>query len=104
MSKNYTPIATYPSRSNPSVTHTVHVDENGDLSCTCPGWCKHPPPRTCTHVRLEEEKRRLGQGYWSGDPVEARVATAEPVVQAGAREKGGSLADLFRKLEEDGLK
>ena len=98
--KIYTPVATYPSKSNPSVTHTVNVDENGDLSCTCNGWCKHPPPRTCTHVRQEEEKRQRGLGYWSGDPAEARAATAEPVVQAGEREKGGSLSDLFSKLSQ----
>jgi len=36
--------------------------------------------------------------------VEAKVATAEPVIQAGEREKGGSLTDLFKKLGEDGLK
>jgi len=98
--KIYTPVATYPSKSNPSVTHTVHVDQYGELSCTCNGWCKRPPPRECTHTRQEEEKRRRGLGYWSGDPAEARVATAEPVVQAGEREKGGSLTDLFTKLSQ----
>jgi len=102
--KIYTPVASYPSKSNPSVTHTVNVDQFGELSCTCNGWCKRPPPRSCTHTQQEEEKRRLGQGYWSGDPVEAKVATAEPVIQAGDRERGGSLTDLFKKLGEDGLK
>ena len=97
----YTPVATYPSKSNPSVTHTVNVDQYGELSCTCNGWCKHPPPRTCTHVRQEEDKRSRGLGYWSGDPSEARVATPEPQVQAGEREKGGSLTDLFSKLSKE---
>jgi len=100
MAKNYTPVASYPSKSNPAVTHTVHVDENGDLSCTCPGWTKHPPPRSCTHVRQEEAKRQAGQGYWSGDPQYVPVVPPEPEVQARPREKGGSLTDLFAKLDK----
>ena len=90
MAKNYTPVATYPSKSNPAVTHTVHVDENGDLSCTCPGWCKHPPPRSCTHTRQEEAKRQAGQRatgretpsmfLWSHQSKRFRLAPVKRVV------------------------
>ena len=104
MNKIYTPVASYPSKSNPSVTHTVHVEQFGELSCTCNGWCKRTPPRSCTHTQQEEDKRIRHLGYWSGNPREGTLPTPEPAVQAGSREKGGSLADLFAKLNGESKK
>jgi len=40
----------------------------------------------------------------NGLPVPHATSAPELVVQAGAREKGGSLSDLFKKLGEGGLK
>ena len=93
MAKNYSPVATYPSSSNPAKVYTVSVDENGELSCNCPAWTfKKGTTRTCKHV---EDYQR------NGEPVAAAPA---PTPQAGVREKGGSLPDLLKKLEEDGVK
>ena len=91
MAKNYTPVATYPSSSNPNKTYTVSVDEQGNLSCNCPAWTfKKGDVRTCKHV---EAYQRNG-----GEVVPA----PEPAPQAGNREKGGTLAELFAKLEKGG--
>lgn len=91
--KVYTPVATYPSSSNPNKVYTVSVDEQGNLSCDCPAWVfKKGDVRTCKHV---EDYRR------NGVPVAAVPAL---VPQAGQREKGGSLTDLFAKLAEDNQK
>ena len=88
--KVYTPVATYPSSSNPNKTYTVSADEQGNLSCDCPAWVfKKGDARTCKHV---EDYQR------NGEPVVAAPASAP---QAGEREKGGSLTDLFSKLAED---
>ena len=92
MAKNYNPVATYPSKSNPSKSYTVSVDENGDLSCNCPAWTfKKGDTRTCKHV---EDFQR------NGEPV---AAAPMPAPQATNRAKGGSLTDLFEKLDKDGL-
>jgi len=40
----------------------------------------------------------------SGTLAPSSVRTPEPVVQAGKPEKGGSLTDLFKKLEEGSAK
>lgn len=91
MAKNYTPVATYPSSSNPNKTYTVSVDEEGNLSCNCPAWTfKRGDVRTCKHV---EDYQRSG-----GHPTPA----PQPAPQAGTREKGGTLAELFKKLEKGG--
>ena len=83
--KNYSPVATYPSSSNPSKTYTVSVDSDGNLSCTCPAWVfKKQGARTCKHV---EDVERQQQGL-------TPASVAPPVVQAAEREKGGSLEDL----------
>lgn len=90
MAKNYTPVATYPSSSNPNKTYTVSVDEEGNLSCNCPAWTfKRGDVRTCKHV---EDYQR------DGAPTAAAPA---PAPQAKSREKGGSLADLFTKLSQE---
>ncbi len=48
---NYIEVAQFPSSSSSKV-YTVHEDENGDLSCTCPAWRfkKGDKPRSCKHV------------------------------------------------------
>jgi len=40
----------------------------------------------------------------NGLPVPHATFAPEPVMQAGTREKGGSLTDLFKKLDEGGVK
>lgn len=92
MAKSYQPVATYPSASNPGKVYTVSVDEVGNLSCDCPAWVfKKGDARTCKHV---EDYQR------NGAPVRP---APEPVQQATSREKGGSLSDLFEKLDKGGL-
>jgi len=93
MAKSYQPVAEYPSASNPGKVYTVSVDEEGNLSCNCKAWTfKKGDVRTCKHV---EDYQR------NGAPV---VAAPAPAPQAGSREKGGSLTDLFTKLAEDNQK
>ena len=46
----YRTVKTFPSKSSDAV-HTVKVDENGVLSCSCPRWrFKRGDTRTCGHV------------------------------------------------------
>jgi len=93
--KIYTPVATFPSSSNPNKTYTVSEDQYGELSCNCPAWTfKKGGDRTCKHVQEVENQRRLGlvaAVAEAGDPVE---------VQADEREKGGVLEEIFKKLEK----
>ena len=95
MSRFYTPVATFPSKSNPSKTYTVSVDQNGELSCDCKAWVfKKGATRTCKHV---EEVERRGVGSFTVPEASPAAAVAE--VQAGAREKGGTLAEISKRLE-----
>ena len=92
MAKSYQPVAEYPSASNPGKVYTVSVDDEGNLSCNCKAWVfKKGPVRTCKHV--EDYER-------NGAPVPPAPASTP---QAGTREKGGSLSDLFKRLEKGGL-
>jgi len=54
MPKRYTLVATFPSRSFSDTVYRVSRDENGALSCNCPGWTrrvdKRTGERTCRHV------------------------------------------------------
>lgn len=95
MAKSYRAVAQYPSSSNPSKVYTISVDEEGALSCNCPAWTfKRGTSRTCKHV----------EDYMvNGGSTKVPVAVPEPVVQATDREKGGTLTDLFAKLEKGGL-
>lgn len=91
MAKSYQPVAEYPSASSPGKVYTVSVDEEGNLSCSCPAWVfKKGDVRTCKHV---EDYQR------NGAPVRP---APEPAPQAASREKGGTLSDLFKKLEKGG--
>ena len=92
MAKVYTQVATFPSSSDPTKTHTVSVDEQGNLSCSCPAWVfkkRSGGNRTCWHV--EEVERQQARG-------EVTVSVPTPV-QAGEREKGGNLEQIFKRLE-----
>jgi len=89
MAKSYREVARFPSKSNPSKEYTVNVDENGNLSCTCPAWTfKKGDERTCRHVQ------EVAAG------VASPVPAAAPAPQAGSRDKGGSLTDLFARLDK----
>lgn len=90
MAKSYREVARFPSKSNPSKEYTVSVDENGDLSCTCPAWrFKKGDKRACKHVV------EVAGG------VASPVPAAAPAPQAGSRDKGGTLTDLFARLGKD---
>ena len=91
MAKSYRPVRDFPSKSNPSKSYTVSVDEEGKLSCNCPAWTfKKGEERTCKHVQAVEA---------DGDsPAPAPM----PVPQATPREKGGTLADLFKRINREG--
>jgi len=88
--KTYTQVTTFPSSSDPYKNYTVSADENGDLSCDCPGWTRRNPPggRTCKHVE------QVTSGGFT-PPVAAAP------VQAAEREKGGSLENLFKKIDAE---
>ena len=98
--KVYTPAASYPSKSDPTKGYNVCEVNDGTTSCDCMGWTRRNPPggRTCKHTQDYEACLR-------DDPDTPHATFApEPVVQAGTREKGGSLTDLLKKLDEDGVK
>ena len=60
MAKEYYTIATFRSSSRGSLWHRVNKDEAGNLSCTCPGWCRRVASdgsRSCKHVRKVMEKK-----------------------------------------------
>jgi len=90
MAKSYREVARFPSKSDPNKEYTVNVDENGDLSCNCRGWTMKKPgqERTCSHVRDVEAG------------VASPVPAAAPAPQAGSRDKGGTLTDLFARLDK----
>ena len=112
--KVYTPAATYPSSSNAGKSYTVCEVDDGTISCDCKGWTQRNPPggRTCKHTQDYEALLRplwnnlqtqpQGPPVWqSSQGLPARDPA--PAVQATDREKGGTLADLFAKLEKGGL-
>jgi len=90
MAKSYREVATFPSKSSPGKEYTVKVDDLGGLSCDCRGWTmKKGDVRTCTHVRQVEAG------------VSSPVPAAAPAPQAGSRDKGGTLSDLFARLDKE---
>jgi hypothetical protein len=119
--KTYTPVAYYPSSSGNTkpgmpqgYAYTVCEVSDGTTSCDCPGWTKRNPPggRTCKHTQdyemfLRPQWQQMNSGAPApapSSPTRAAVrAAASPPVQAPDREKGGTLADLFAKLEKGGL-
>ncbi len=90
MAKNYRSVRDFPSKSNPSKSYTVSVDEVGELSCTCPAWTfKKGAQRTCKHVEEVEGS--------DGKPSPAPM----PASQAMTREMGGTLSDLFARIDKE---
>jgi len=105
--KVYTPAASYPSKSDPTKGYNVCEVNDGTISCDCMGWTRRNPPggRTCKHTQDYELTLRADwNALNNGLPVPHATFAPEPVVQAGTREKGGSLTDLLKKLDEDGVK
>jgi hypothetical protein len=111
---SYTPAAYYPSSSGKTkpglptgYAYTVCEVSDGTTSCDCPGWTKRNPPggRTCKHTQdYEMFLRPMWQlGGTSAPAPDLVKLTSEQPIQAGDREKGGTLADLFAKLEKGGL-
>jgi len=112
--KLYTPAAHYPSSSGNTapglpqgMAYTVCEVNDGTTSCDCMGWTRRNPPggRTCKHTEDYELTLRADWNLMnSGAPAPSPEPSPEPVMQAGTREKGGALSDLFAKLEEGGRK
>jgi len=109
--KVYTPAAYYPSSGGktapglpPGMAYTVCEVSDGSTSCDCMGWTRRNPPggRTCKHTEDYGMTLRLDwNAVNNGLPVPAAAYAPEPVVQAGARERGGALSDLFAKLDKE---
>lgn len=103
--KSYTRVAVYPSKSDASKEYTVCEVSDGTLSCDCMGWTRRNPPtgRTCKHV--EDYDNSLRHDVAQTDVAEfldtaaASVSTPKPKKPV----EGGSLSDLFEKLEKGGL-
>lgn len=104
--KVFTPAAYYPSSSGktapglpPGMFYTVCEVSDGSTSCDCPGWTRRNPAggRTCKHIQdYETFLRPLWNRTVSRTPV-------TPMPKAPAREmtqKGGSLSELFAKLDK----
>lgn len=102
--KTYTPAAWYPSSRDPNDGYTVCEVSDGTTSCDCMGWTRRNPPggRNCKHTRdYEQFLRPLWLQGGATGPVPARAGiSAEPVIQASDREKGGTLSELFARLEK----
>ena len=104
--KVYIPAASYMSKSSPGKGYTVCEVNDGTISCDCMGWTRRNPPggRTCKHTQdYELTLRDDWNAMNNGLPVPHATCATEPVLQAAAKTKGGSLPDLFKKLDEDGL-
>jgi len=84
------------------MAYTVCEVSDGSTSCDCMGWTRRNPPggRTCKHTQdYELTLRDDWNAVNNGMPVPTATLTPEPV-QAGAKERGGSLSDLFAKLDK----
>ena len=102
--KVYIPAAHYPSKSDPNKGYDVCEVSDGTTSCDCMGWTRRNPPggRTCKHTQDYELTLRADWNAMNnGQPVHHATLAPEPVMQAGAREKGGALSDLFANLSKD---
>jgi len=112
--KVYTPVAHYPSsngRTAPGLpagmAYTVCEVNDGTTSCDCMGWTRRNPPggRTCKHTQDYENFLNDGIVIQPSEDEFLKQA-AQPVGAKGpdTSQKGGLLTDLFKKLDEDGLK
>lgn len=97
--KVFRPAAAYPSGSNANKSYTVCEVSDGTTSCDCMGWTRRNPPggRTCKHTQDYETFLRP---QWNQSKSEKPVTIADFTPKASQTEKGGSLADLFAKMEK----
>lgn len=119
--KSYTPAAYYPSSSGNTapglpqgMAYTVCEVNDGTTSCDCMGWTRRNPPggRTCKHTQDYEANLRSDWNQMTGGsrpnmPVPEffdKAAQAVGAPRPGGSEKGGSLSDLLKKLDEGGMK
>lgn len=98
--KTYTPVAYYPSSSHPKKGYTVCEVNDGTVSCDCMGWTRRNPPggRTCKHTEDYLTFLKPDQ-----DKIDLPTADIEKPKPARRREQGGSLSDLFKKLDKTGV-
>jgi hypothetical protein len=105
--RTFTPAAYYPSSSNPKNGYTVCEVSDGTVSCNCLGWTRRNPPggRTCKHTQdyLKYLRPLWNQQGSGGQPVGMTASDLEKAMQAPDRTKGGTLSELFAKLEKEGL-
>jgi hypothetical protein len=103
--KTYTPAASYPSKSDPTKDYTVCEVNDGTLSCDCLGWTRRNPPggRTCKHVEDYDMFLRHDRGKSSAAEFFDTAAEKATARKPKEGEKGGSLSDLFERLEKGGL-
>lgn len=112
-SKTYTPVAYYPSSSGKTapglpagMAYTVCEVSDGTTSCDCMGWTRRNPStgRTCKHTQDYENFLSNGTPIQPSEEEFLKQATqAAGGPKPNSVQKGGSLSDLFKKLEEDGL-
>jgi hypothetical protein len=72
MAREYYTLATFKS-SRGRQWWRVNLDDAGNLSCTCPGWCRRVArdgSRTCKHVR-----KVIDRGQEQGEVAPARRKT-----------------------------
>ena len=98
--KTFTPVAYYPSTSNPKKGHTVCEVSDGSVSCNCLGWTRRNPPggRTCKHT--EDYLMYLKPARGAIEQIVEHVQAEQPQ-PAHNREQGGTLTDLFNKLDKE---
>lgn len=103
--KTYTPVATYPSKSDPTKGYTVCEVNDGTLSCDCMGWTRRNPPtgRTCRHTEDYDMVLRFDRGKSTVAGFLDTAADRVAARNANNGRKGGTLSELLEKLDKDGL-
>jgi len=100
--KTFTPAAHYPGSSKSD--YTICEVSDGTVSCNCMGWTRRNPPggRTCKHTQdYVQFLQPLWQtGGWQPPKAEVVKAFSPGEAQAGAKERGGSLAALMAKMDK----
>lgn len=96
MTKVYTERARFPSSSEAGKEYVVNVDEQGQLSCTCPTWVfnrKHDAngDRMCKHTELV---RQEGQQMKA---IAREVKERRP-------DSGGSLVEMLERFKKEEAK
>lgn len=101
--RTFTPVAYYPSSSNPSKGYTVCEVNDGTVSCDCMGWTRRNPPggRTCKHT---EDYLNFLKPSAVRQPAPASVPDAPKPKTEPRSERGGSLESLFKKLDKEATK